>query len=41
MYDFKIKKMFLPKCMLKIGQNKFLLLVKSKIKFHGLMLLVI
>ena len=38
---FQNKEMFLPKGMLKIGQNKFLLLVKSKIKFHGLMLLVI
>ena len=34
-------KMFLLKDILKIGQKKFLLLVKFKIQFHGHMLLVI
>ena len=37
----KYKKTFLLKDILQIGQKKFLLLVKLKIQFRGLMLLVI
>ena len=40
MLEFQNTKTFLLKDMLQIGQKKFLLLVKSKIKFFGLMLLV-
>ena len=37
---FQNTKTFLIKDMPKIGQKKFLLLVKLRTKFHGLMLLV-
>ena len=40
MLEFQNTKTFLLKDMLQIGQKKFLLLVKSKIQFFGLMLLV-
>ena len=40
MLEFQNTKTFLLKDTLKIGQKKFLLLVKLKIQFHGLMLLV-
>ena len=40
MLEFLSTKMFLLKDMLLIGQKKFLLLVKLKILFRGLMLLV-
>ena len=40
MLEFKNIKTFLLKDMLQIGQIKFLLLVKLKIQFLGLMLLV-
>ena len=40
MLEFQNTKTFLLKDMLQIGQKKFLLLVKSKIHFFGLMLLV-
>ena len=39
--EYQNTKTFLLKDILKIGQKKFLLLVKLKIQFHGLMLLVI
>ena len=39
--EFKKTKTFLLKNMLQIGQKKFLLLIKSKIQFLGLMLLMI
>ena len=41
MLEFQNTKTFLLKDMLQIGQKKFLLLVKLKIQFLGLMLLVI
>ena len=40
MLEFQNTKTILLKDMLQIGQNKFLLLVKLKIHFRGLMLLV-
>ena len=40
MLQFQNTKTFFLKDTLKIGQKKFLLLVKLKIQFHGLMLLV-
>ena len=40
MLEFQNTKTFLLKDMLQIGQKEFLLLVKSKIQFFGLMLLV-
>ena len=40
MLEFQNTKTFLLKDMLQTGQKKFLLLVKSKIQFFGLMLLV-
>ena len=40
MSEFQNTKIFLLKDTLQIGQKKFLLLVKSKIQFRGLMLLV-
>ena len=40
MLEFQNTKTFLLKDMLQIGQKKFLLLVKLKIQFLGLMLLV-
>ena len=40
MLEFQNTKTFLLNDMLQIGQKKFLLLVKSKIQFFGLMLLV-
>ena len=40
MQEFLSTKIFLLKDMLQIGQKKFLLLVKLKIQFRGLMLLV-
>ena len=40
MLEFQNTKTFLLKDILKIGQKKFLLLVKLKVQFHGLMLLV-
>ena len=40
MLEFQNTKTFLLKDTLKIGQKKFLLLVKLKIQFLGLMLLV-
>ena len=40
MSEYRNTKTFLIKDTLKIGQKKFLLLVKLKIQFHGLMLLV-
>ena len=40
MLEFQNTKTFLLKNMLQIGQKKFLLLVKLKIQFLGLMLLV-
>ena len=40
MLEFQNTKTFLPKDMLQIGQKKSLLLVKLKIQFRGLMLLV-
>ena len=39
--EYQNIKTFLLKDVLKIGQKKFLLLVKLKIQFHGLMLLLI
>ena len=39
MLEFQNIKTFLPKDLLPIGQKKFLLLVKLKIQFLGLMLL--
>ena len=39
--EYENIKTFLLKDVLKIGQKKFLLLVKLKIQFHGLMLLLI
>ena len=39
--EYQNIKTFLLKDVLKIGQKKFLLLVKLKIQFHGLMLLMI
>ena len=39
--EFKKTKTFLLKDMLQIGQKKFLLLIKFKIQFLGLMLLMI
>ena len=41
MQEFQNIKTFLLKDMLQIGQKKFLLLVKLKIQFHGLKLLMI
>ena len=41
MSEYQNTKMFLLKDTFKIGQKKFLLLVKLKIQFRGLMLLVI
>ena len=41
MLEFQNTKTFLLKDMLQIGQKKFLLLIKLKIQFLGLMLLVI
>ena len=41
MLEFQNIKTFLLKNILKIGQKKFLLLIKLKIQFLGLMLLVI
>ena len=41
MYEFLSAKIFLLKDMLLIGQKKFLLLIKLKIQFLGLMLLMI
>ena len=41
MQEFQNTKTFLLKDMLLIGQKKFLLLTKSKIQFHGIMLLMI
>ena len=41
MLEFQIIKAFLLKDILQIGQKKFLLLMKLKIQFLGLMLLVI
>ena len=41
MLEFQNIKTFLLKDTLQIGQKKFLLLLKSKIQFFGLMLLVI
>ena len=40
MLEFQIIKLFLVKDMLQIGQKKFLFLVKLKIEFLGLMLLM-
>ena len=40
MLEFQNTKTFFLKDTLKIGQKKFSLLVKLKIQFHGLMLLV-
>ena len=40
MLEFQNIKTFLQKDMLQIGQKKLVLLVKLKIQFHGLMLLV-
>ena len=37
----RISKIFLLKNILVIGQKKFLLLIKLKIQFHGLIVLVI
>ena len=41
MLEFKNMKIFLLKDILQIGQKKFLLLIKLKMQFLGLMLLVI
>ena len=41
MLEFKNLKLFLLKDILQIGQKKFLLLIKLKVQFLGLMLLVI
>ena len=41
MLEFQNVKTFLPKDILQIGQKKFLLLIKLKIQFLGLVLLVI
>ena len=41
MYQFKNRKTFLLKDALQVGLKKFLLLEKSKISFHGNMLLMI
>ena len=41
MLEFQNIKIFLLKDILQIGQKKFLLLIKLKIQFLGLMLLVI
>ena len=41
MLEFQNIKTFLLKDILQIGQKKFLLLIKLKIQFLGLMLLVI
>ena len=41
MLEFKKTKTFFLKHILQIGQKKFLLLIKLKIPFLGLMLLVI
>ena len=40
MLEFKKIKTFLQKDILQVGQKKFLLLVKLKIQFPGLMLLM-
>ena len=41
MLEYQNMKTFLLKDILQIGQKKFLLLIKLKIQFFGLMLLVI
>ena len=41
MLEFQNVKTFLLKVIVQIGQKKFLLLIKSKMQFIGLMLLVI